>query len=256
MQNGARPSFYLIVPLFNEASNLERLFGSFADVGNDFSADFDCRFILVDDGSGDGTAELARKLAGGLGVEILAHAVNRGPGRAFATAFEHLAPVLKDEDWVATMEGDNTSRVELLRQMMTRSKEGYDVILASPYMYGGGITNTQTYRWFMSYVANIFVKEMLGISGIMTMSSFFRLYRGSVLLRLQDRYGPGIVERAGFESMVEMLVKMVHLKMAISEVPMVLDTTLRAGKSKMKVMKTVIGYLSLYRLKGRWRVDY
>ncbi|MDP7097121.1 MAG: hypothetical protein QF511_01130, partial [Rhodospirillales bacterium] len=63
------------------------------------------------------------------------------------------------------------------------------------------------------------------------------------------------VERAGFESMVEMLVKMVHLKMAISEVPMVLDTTLRAGKSKMKVMKTVIGYLSLYRLKGRWRVD-
>ncbi len=61
------------------------------------------------------------------------------------------------------MEGDNTSRHELLQQMFTRSGEGYDVILASPYMYGGGITNTSTYRVIISHVANAFVKEFIGL---------------------------------------------------------------------------------------------
>ncbi|HJN23611.1 MAG TPA: glycosyltransferase [Rhodospirillales bacterium] len=247
--------FTIIVPVLDERDNLDRLFAAFRDIENEFGADLDTRFIMVDDGSTDGTAERTRELAGNLDFTLLHHQTNQGPGRAFATGFAHLAGNLRDDDWVATMEGDNTSCHKLIRQMFTRSKEGYDVILASPYMYGGGITNTQTYRWFLSYMANVFVKEMLGISGIMTMSSFFRLYRGRALRSLQNRHGPGIVERAGFESMVEMLVKMVYLKIAISEVPMVLDTTLRAGKSKMNVIKTIMGYLSLYRLKGRWRVD-
>ncbi len=247
--------FTIIVPVLNERDNLDRLFTAFHDLKSEFGADFDTHFVMIDDGSTDGTAARARELVGDLDFTLLCHEANQGPGRAFATGFAYLAEDLRDDDWVATLEGDNTSRHELIRQMFTRSAEGYEVILASPYMYGGGVTNTQTYRWFLSYMANVFVKEMLGISGILTMSSFFRLYRGSALRRLQGSYGPGIVERDGFESMVEMLVKMVMLGITISEVPMVLDTTLRAGKSKMNVVKTVIGYLSLYRLKGRWRVD-
>src|SRR5262249_36921122 len=163
----------------------------------------------------------------------------RGPGAAFAAAFTRLTGLLRDEDWVLTMEGDNTSRVELVSQMFVRSAEGYDAILASPYMYGGGITNTTTVRTLLSYGANVFIREILGIQGILTMSSFFRLYRASLIRRLQARYGPGIVERRGFESMIEMLMKMVLMRTPISEVPMVLDTSLRAGKSKMKLLRTM-----------------
>ena len=94
---------------------------------------------------------------------------------------------------------------------------------------------------------------MLGLAGIATVSSFYRLYRGSVIVNLQRCYGPGIVERAGFECMVELLLKMVYLRTSISEVPMTLDTSLRAGKSKMNVLGTIWGYLWLWRDGRRWR---
>ena len=152
------------------------------------------------------------------------------------------------------MEGDNTSRVELLSTMFVRMREGYDVILASPYLYGGAIEHTTTWRVILSRIANVFVKELLGLAGIATVSSFYRLYRGTVVLDLQRCYGPGIVERAGFECMIELLLKMVYLRTAISEVPMTLDTSLRVGKSKMKVLRTIGGYVRLWHDTVRWRV--
>lgn len=249
----ARPFLYMVVPVFNELGNLERLFGSFRTVAADYGADYDVRFVMVDDGSTDGTGPAARELAGPLDLVLLTLEVNRGPGEAFATAFRYLAPRLRDHDWVVTLEGDNTSRHELLRQMFHRSREGYDVVLASPYLYGGGITNTSPLRVFMSHMANAFVKEFLGIHGIMTVSSFFRLYRATTLKKLQAHYGPGIVERRGFECMVELLMKMIYLRTTISEVPMVLDTNLRAGKSKMKLVRTIRGYLSLWPQSGAWQ---
>jgi len=136
--------------------------------------------------------------------------------------------------------------------MIVRAREGFDVVLASPYLYGGGITNTSAWRLFLSHVANLLVKEALGIRGIMTVSSFYRLFRGDILLRLQAGYGPGIVERRGFESMVELLMKLVLLHATISEVAMPLDTSRRIGRSKMRVLPTAIGYLTLAKDRRRW----
>jgi dolichol-phosphate mannosyltransferase len=137
--------------------------------------------------------------------------------------------------------------------MFVRSREGYEVVLASPYLYGGAIEHTTTWRVVLSRIANVFVKEVLGLTGIATVSSFYRLYRGSVIVNLQRCYGPGIVERAGFECMIELLLKMVYLRTTISEVPMTLDTSLRAGTSKMKVLTTIWGYLWLWQDTRRWR---
>jgi dolichol-phosphate mannosyltransferase len=244
---------YMVVPVFNEVDNLERLFGSFRVVSRELGDLYFVHLLLVDDGSSDGTAEHAERLANGQDLVVLRSPENHGPGDAFARAFEYLAPRLTERDWVVTLEGDNTSRRELIRQMLQRTQEGYDVVLASPYMYGGGITNTSTLRVFMSHMANALVKELLGVRGILTMSSFFRLYRAPVLTRLQAYYGPRVVERAGFECMVELLLKMTYLGVSISEVPMLLDTSQRVGKSKMKILRTIAGYLALARRTGAWR---
>jgi dolichol-phosphate mannosyltransferase len=172
---------------------------------------------------------------------------------AFGTAFEHIAPTLQDDDWVVTLEGDNTSRHEMLRQMFTRMEEGFDVVFASPYLYGGGITNTDGIRVFLSKMANVFVKEILGLGGLVTVSSFYRLYRGAALKRLQAVYGNRIIERKGFECMVEMCLKMIYLNFTISEIAMVLDTSRRIGRSKMKIGRTIRGYVALQGLKGGWQ---
>lgn len=117
------------------------------------------------------------------------------------------------DDYVLTLEGDNTSLHELVRRMLSRAGEG----LRNPH------------------------DELV-----------LRLYGVECILRLQDRYGARIIERSGFESMIELLMKMIYLQMTISEVPMVLDTSRRAGKSKLKLGRTIAGYLALYLHKGRW----
>jgi dolichol-phosphate mannosyltransferase len=242
-----------VVPVFNEYPNLDRLFSSFRKVVEEFGEAHRVHVVMVDDGSVDGTPARAQQLGQDLDLVLLANPVNQGPGAAFARAFEYLAPRLSNADWVVTLEGDNTSRRELIRQMFRRAEEGYDVVLASPYMYGGGITNTSPLRVLTSHLANAFVKELLGAHGILTVSSFFRLYRAPVLLQLQACYGPRVLERTGFECMVELLLKMIYLKCSISEVPMLLDTSQRFGGSKMKVLKTVLGYIALGRRTRAWR---
>ena len=243
---------HIMVPVFNEAPNIPTLFAGFRDLQSQLAGRYDVKYLIVDDGSSDDTVAIARREAAGFDLTVLEHGTNRGPGAAFATAFAWLAQRIGDDDWVITMEGDNTSRHSLIRQMFMRAAEGFDVVLASPYMYGGGFTQTSFLRKLLSSGANLVVKDLLDIQGILTVSSFFRLYRGSALLRLQRVFGPGIVERAGFESMVEMVMKMAMLRLAISEVAMQLDSSLRKGKSKMKIVRTIFGYLALWRCKPAW----
>jgi dolichol-phosphate mannosyltransferase len=246
-------TLHVLVPVFNEAPNIPTLNEAFRALAAELSDRFRLSFIIVDDGSTDETVAVARREAAGLELTVLAHEVNKGPGAAFATGFTHLAGVMASDDWVITMEGDNTSRHELIRQMLTRSDEGFDAIFASPYMYGGGITQTSFIRKLLSGGANLIVKDLLDIQGILTVSSFFRLYRAATLRRMQAVFGPGIVERIGFESMVEMCMKMTMMGITISEVAMVLDSSRRKGKSKMKLLRTIMGYLALWRYKGGWK---
>lgn len=246
-------SLYIVVPVFNEAPNLDSLLNAFGDIVNEIGERFRTQIVLVDDGSSDGTASIACEMAGKLDLQVLTHAVNLGPGCAFATGFAYLAPKLHSDDWVVTMEGDNTSRHELIKHMLVRTKEGYDVVLASPYMYGGGFAETSLLRRILSSGANLVVKDLLEIQGVLTVSSFFRLYRGATILHLQKIFGPGILERAGFESMVEMVMKMMLTGTSISEIAMRLDSSRRKGKSKMKILRTIRGYLALWFRKTEWR---
>ncbi len=247
-----RPTLFVVVPVLNEEGNVERLMAALHDMAKELSGEVSVHTILVDDGSTDQTANRAKSLAGELPFEVIVHPQNRGPGAAFGSAFSSVASRLRPTDFLLTIEGDNTSRLELLKQMMTRMREGFDVVLASPYLYGGGIQNTTTIRVILSEVANGLLTKVIGLQGFVTMSSFFRLHRGDAILRLQAVYGPAIVERTGFESMIEMLLKMVFLKYGISEVAMRLDTARRVGKSKMRIGRTIAGYLTLWKDKDRW----
>jgi dolichol-phosphate mannosyltransferase len=248
---------YVVLPALDEAPNLERVFHDLAGASN-VAAQYGLTLhaLLIDDGSRDGTADVAQHAADAevVPLTVVRHDHRRGPGRAFATGFAAIADRLDGADYVLTLESDNTSRLEILDLMLRRSTgEGHDVVLASPYTYGGGIVGATRVRTLLSHIANSFVKAFLDIRGLMTVSSFYRLYRGSAVLRLQSEYGAEIVERRGFECMVELVLKMMYLHLSISEVPMLLDSSRRIGKSKMRVVRTAAGYLALFRHKRRWR---
>lgn len=244
---------YIIIPVFNEQENIAILLNGLSELRKKVGYELNCRAIIVDDGSTDATKDRIAQSHGDLQLTVLSHQFNRGPGAAFSTAFRHLTPRLAEDDWVVTMEGDNTCRIDTLLHMIRRSHEGYDVVLASVYAYGGGIEGVGSSRVLLSHSANALAKLVLGLRGFHTLSSFFRLYSSDILLRLQDRFGPGIIEFSGFECMVELLLKLVLAQAKISEVEMRLDWNKRKGHSKMRIFKAVLGYIRLLNAGWQWR---
>jgi dolichol-phosphate mannosyltransferase len=233
---------HVVIPAFNEAGNVERTLAAVRERLEPLGQRY--RVVLVDDGSSDDTAERARRAE--LPLEVVSHPRNLGPGAAFLTGFLH---VLKDADpldIVLTLEGDTTSDPRILPRLLHRVwEEGDHIALASCYLYGGGIVGTRLHRVGLSHVANGLMKRALGLSGLQTLSSFYRAYQVQALLAMRQRWGDGFIRSRGFECMVEVLYRAVQLRLRVSEVPMLLDGSQRQGKSKMRVVRTSLAYLGL-----------
>jgi dolichol-phosphate mannosyltransferase len=244
----------MLIPVFNERQNLPTLLSAIEDKSASLlrsATATSLKLLLLDDGSTDGTPEVAEATPVSFSLQVVRSSRNCGPGNAFANGFAHLGKHLQSQDLVITLEGDNTSRLETACRMLVRLREGYDAVLASPYAYGGGFRHTSWHRIILSHGANALLKSAVGIHGIHTMSSFFRVMRGSLLTELQAAFGERVVERTGFECMAELLIKMILLGATISEVEMVLDSSRRAGRSKMRLVPTIRGYLALVPLRLR-----
>ncbi|MBK5256228.1 MAG: glycosyltransferase [Vicinamibacteria bacterium] len=232
---------HTIVPVLNEEPNIAHLLTRLKQTLQPFAP---YRVLFVDDGSTDGTVAVLK--SSGAEIETISHPNNQGPGAAFRTGFRYILPGLQPQDLVLTLEGDGTSDLAVLPRMMSRIRnEDDDIVLASCYLFGGGIKGTGFHRVGLSHIANGLVKQTLGLSGLATLSSFFRIYQGRALLRFQARFGDRLFESNGFESQIEILHLAATLGMRVSEVPMVLDGSRRLGKSKMKILKTSIAYLRL-----------
>jgi len=111
----------VIVPVFNEqltiATTVSSLLQTFPHV------------VCVDDGSTDGSAELARAA----GATVLRHQVNLGQGAALQTGFDH-AVMYAGARYVVTFDADGQHLVEDAVRMVRHAREsGVDVVLASRF---------------------------------------------------------------------------------------------------------------------------
>jgi dolichol-phosphate mannosyltransferase len=236
---------HVVIPVYDEEGNVEALIGQVRGRLEPLGEPY--RILAVDDGSTDGTAaECRRAAAAGAPVEVAAHPENRGPGAAFRTGFLEVLSRAAPGDLVVTMEGDQTSDPRVLPRMIRRAREEDDeIVLASCYLYGGGIRGTNLHRIGLSHVANGLMKKALGLSGLATLSSFYRVYQVEALQAMHRRWGDAFITTRGFECMVEVLYRAAQLGLRISEVPMVLDGSRRVGRSKMRVLRTSLAYLRL-----------
>ncbi|MCO5165919.1 MAG: glycosyltransferase [Planctomycetes bacterium] len=233
---------WFVIPALDERENLpatgRRLAEACAAAGEAF------RIVVVDDGSTDGTADVAR--AHVPNAEVLRHERNRGPGAAMDTGLRHVLARAGAGDLVVTLEADGTSDLAILPALVRLCREGgKDVALASVYGRGGEVRNTRVHRRVLSATANALCRGALGLRGVATYSSFYRVHRVEALRAALDRYGARMIEERGFTYAVELLVKLVRTGARLGEVPMVLDASQRVGKSRMKVLPTIRAYLRL-----------
>jgi len=232
-----------VVPAFNEIENLPRLLEDLEARPELFPAG--SRLFIIDDGSSDGTAEWVERYNGPIPTELVSYGENRGPGAAFRAGFDAALAMCEDDANVVTLEADTTSDLNALNAMFGEIDAGAGLVLAS--VHGGGqMVNVSFFRRFLSRCAGAAVRILLGLDA-RTVSSFFRVYRASVLREASHRYGDRLITETGFACKAELLAKIASLGTKIEEVPVDLDGSRRIGESKMAIAPTLAGYWRLFR---------
>lgn len=234
---------HFVVPAFNEEKNISALI---EEIHGFVSPRYPYRLTVVDDGSIDRTAEIVGALSKVYPCEVVGYKPNRGVHEAFRLGLGRALEAAGTGDVIVTLEADRTSDITLLPLFLSKLEAGCDLVVASYYVEGGAVEGTAWHRKVLSRGANFLIRSLLGVREVHTYSSFYRAYRPDVLRRVVERYGD-FFEEKGFSCVVELLVRIHRLKASIQEVPMVLRGEKRVGKSKMKVLKTIAGYLRMIR---------
>jgi dolichol-phosphate mannosyltransferase len=229
-----------VVPAYNEAPNVPRLL---ADLESRPSLWRDGgRLLLVDDGSSDGTADVAEAGGGAMPLEVLRQQPNQGAGRAFDRGFRRALELTGPGDRVVTLEADTTSDLDALEEMLDASEHA-DLVLASVHA-GGEMAGVGRHRRFLSSSAARVIRASAGVDA-RTVSSFFRVYRVEILRKGYARHGDRLIQEPGFACKAELLMKLARVGARVVEIPVKLDGSRREGESKLRVLPTVAGYARL-----------
>lgn len=235
--NERRPLVSIVLPAFNEAALLEENFAAIESYLSALDESYVFEFLLINDGSTDGTREIADSIAARhQNVLAIHHATNLGLGMAFRSAFEHCRG-----DYVVTLDIDLSYDPQHIGAMLDKLRDSRaQVVLASPYMKGGRISNVPWLRRTLSIWANHFL-SVFAPGRLSTLTCMVRAYEGDFVR--------GLVLRAtGMEVMPETVYKTMIMRGRIAQVPAHLDWSrqLAAGKgrrSSMRIGRQMIGTL-------------
>src|SRR3954469_6510919 len=173
------PAAWLVLPTYNEAENLERIVRT--SVPELAKATDDHHILVVDDGSPDGTGEIADRLAAELApVEVLHRTAKEGLGRAYLAGFARA--LAAGADLVLEMDSD-FSHDPADPPRMIAPPDGADLVLGSRYVPGGGVVDWGLARRALSRGGSIYARAMLRVP-VRDMTGGFKVFRREVLERL------------------------------------------------------------------------
>ncbi len=236
----------LVLPAYDEREALPRLLARFADLSRS-DPSLDLAFVVVDDGSRDGTADVARAASRGLRVRILAHETNQGLGFSLRDGLAAALAEAGDDDVIVTMDADDTHPADLLPAMLAAVSRGADVAIASRFRPGARVVGVSPGRRVLSGAAAVLARLMFPTPGVRDFTCGYRAYRADVLRRARERFGDAFIAASGFQAQCDILLKLRALSPSVrfAEVPLVLRYDRKPGASKMKVARTVVAALLL-----------
>lgn len=233
---------YFLLPMFNEESDLPRVFDGFVEAG--FT--FDYRIVAVNDGSIDRTAEIVKENKSRLNIQLIEHDRNLGMGKAIESGLAYIFSVLKPGDIVITMDADGTQPLELAEGITAKIRSGYNVVVASRFMPGSEERGVNIFRKLLSHSASAVLKLLRPVKNVSDYSSGYRGFSSEVLLKMRERFNGCVIEEIGFSATLEILLKASLVTDKFAEMPMALKYDMKKGRSKMKIFNTIIAYVFLF----------
>jgi dolichol-phosphate mannosyltransferase len=228
----------VVVPTYNERANLPHLAAAVRLGGY--------RLLVVDDGSPDGTGDVAEALAANDSEMSVHHRPQKlGLGPAYADGFD--LALAAGAEVVVEMDADFSHNPVDIPRLVEAVEAGADLAIGSRYVPGGSTPDWPLRRRFLSRGGNTYARIMLGIP-VRDATAGFRAFRADALRRLPYRQA----EASGYGFQVEMAWRAHQLGLHIAEVPIVFRDR-ESGTSKMS-QDIVIEAMKLVTLWGLGRV--
>jgi len=228
----ARVPATVVVPCYNEELILPYLANTLRSVEQKLGDRFDLRFVFVDDASADGTWDALQRIFGTKSnCKLLRHERNRGVAAGVMTGLRGA-----DTEIVCSIDCDCTYDPHELGRMIPLLSDGVDLVTASPYHQDGTVRNVPRWRLSLSKTLSSLYRLVLH-QKLATYTSCFRVYRRSAAAGI-------VLDRSGFLGVAEMLARLDLGGSKIVEFPTTLEVRM-LGRSKMKVLRTIVGHLGL-----------
>jgi dolichol-phosphate mannosyltransferase len=228
----------VVLPAYNEEVGLGQLIPAWQEVLTDQQLPH--RFIIVDDGSSDGTAELLLRFAATCPLTVITHCPNQGLGATIRDGLNEAVRQAGDDDVIVTMDADNTHPPELFPFMLNKlMNENLDVVIASRYRSGSEVVGLALHRKLLSDGARWLFQIAFPIRGVRDYTCGYRAYRAGFLRHAMRVFGEQFCDQPGFACMVDILLKLARCDARCGEVGMVLRYDQKAGPSAMRISQTI-----------------
>jgi dolichol-phosphate mannosyltransferase len=186
----------VVVPTYNEAGSLpqlaERLSGALGER--------EWELIVVDDGSPDGTADIAAALAPRIPVRVVRRTGKAGLASAVVAGF-----AAAGGDILVVMDADLSHPPEVVPALVAAIEHGADLVVGSRYVKGGGVMDWPFDRRAVSRVACLMGNLLVPVKD--ATSGFFALRRsildGVKLNPIGFKIGFEVIARGRYAKVVE-----------------------------------------------------
>ena len=212
---------WVVMPTYNEAENVEKI-GAAILVTLPGAT-----LLVVDDGSPDGTGDLAERMAAAdPRVRVRHRQAKQGLGRAYLDGFG--VALGGGAAIVVQMDADWSHDPNALPSLLVPITEGRaDLVIGSRYIAGGGVTDWGLLRRAISRAGSLFARVVLRLSPH-DLTGGFKAWRASTLASVP---ADG-VRAGGYVFQIEMTYRASRVGARVVEVPILFRDRL-AGTSKM-----------------------
>ncbi len=215
---------WVVLPTYQEAQNITAILDALLVVFDDTA--LDGRVLVVDDGSPDGTAELADQVgARDPRVSVLRRATKDGIGPAYRAGFRHALDA--GAQLILEMDADFSHNPTDVPRLIAAARYA-DLVLGSRYTTGGGVARWGVARRAISRSGCWYARRMLGVE-VRDLTGGFKCFRRVVLETLPlDQ-----VTAAGYVFQIEVTYRALVAGFRVAEVPITFTDRV-LGESKMK----------------------